>query len=383
MEKKKMLEHLNNAIDQQVPDVWDQINRRIHTIERTESGKVVVLHGKERIKNNRVISNKVLALAAACLMIASLFTFTPALAAIQQMYDKLFSSNHIDDIAVRTAVLNGEGQFTNQTFYDEKNDITVQFQSIMTDDKETKLLLTYQSEKTDLENYSIDIFEGKSSIFIVGADGNRIKLNNVGWGSRYFDKKENKVAQALSFASIKEYAGQQVRLEIDDLTKWDDTPANNVNDTAAVETMWPLVFKLDQSAISDRETTILNKEFTFKNEVYLIKQIEFSKLETRIVVTGTDTKLLKDEQGMEYRVRSKLEEQYMNARVHDKEFGFRVDYTKTGVFLKSAGEYADPIYHKAEVRGGKDEYIITYAPVKDRQDCVLEIGKDLKVSLSN
>lgn len=382
MEKEKMLEHLNKGIDQQVPDVWDQINRRIHTIQRTESGKVVVLQGKDRIKTNRMISNKVLALAAACLMIASMFTFTPALAAIQQMYDKLFSSDHIDDIAVRTAVLNGEGQFTNQTFYDELNDITVQFQSIMTDDKETKLLLTYQSKSTDLENYSIDIFEGKSSIFIVGADGNRIKLNNVGWGSRYFDKKENKVAQALSFASIKEYAGQQVRLEIVDLTKWDDTPANNVNDTAVVETVWPLAFKLDQSAITDREIVVLNKEFTFENETYFIKQVEYSKLETRIVVTGSDTKRLKHEDGSEYRIMSKLENQYMNARIHDKEFGYRVDYNKTGVFLAFAGEYADPIYSKAEVEGGKDEYIMTFAPVKDRKKCVLEIGEELKIPLS-
>ncbi|MFT9596375.1 hypothetical protein [Mesobacillus sp.] len=78
---------------------------------------------------------------------------------------------------------------------------------------------------------------------------------------------------------------------------------------------------------------------------------------------------------------SKLEHKYLNARKFDKEFGYRVDYKKSGVFLSSAGEKADPIFSKGEVEGGQDEYIMTFAPVKDRTNCVLEVGEDLIITL--
>ncbi len=112
----------------------------------------------------------------------------------------------------------------------------------MTDDKETKLLLTFQSERTNLKDYYLDIFEGKTSInLIVGNEPK--KLDNVGWASRYYDSKENKVAEALSFESIKEYEGQDIRLEIKNLTIYDD------HETRKVKSIWPLSFKLDRSGI--------------------------------------------------------------------------------------------------------------------------------------
>lgn len=289
--------------------------------------------------------------------------------------DKIFSSKHIDDSGLRTAINLGHGQAVDQTFYDDKHDITVHFESVMTDDKETKLLLSYQSEKTNLKNHYLDIFEGNTSIKLIVGDEHK-KLNNVGWGSRYYNSKENKVDEALSFESIKEYKGQNIRLEIENLTIYND------HESGKVKTIWPLGFKLDQSAILERETVKINKKFNFENKTYKIKRVEFSPLETRVVVTGSDTKLLTDESGMKYKVTSKLEHKLLNARKLDEKYGYSVDYKKTGVFLKSAGEKVEPIFSKGEVTGEDDEYIMIFAPVKDRQDCILEVGDDIKLSLT-
>lgn len=370
MDQEKMLKHLDQAIERQMPDVWDELNSKLLDIEEQ---KVVVMPVSKTPPQKGGTYKRLAIVAVICVIAVTALTFTPALAAIQGFYDKLFSSEHIDDKGVRVAVDTGQGQILDQTFYDEKNDITVHFQSVLTDDKETKLLFTYQSEKTNLEHYYVDIFEGKSSINLI-ANGEKVKLDNVGWGSRYYDQKENKVAEALSFESIKKLEGQDIRLEIENLTIYTDTK------TDSIATIWPLEFKLDQSAVSTRETVTLNKEFTFNNENYVIKQVEFSEMETRVVVTGSDTKLI-TENGMTYKVMSQLEHQYLNARKIDKERGYYVNYSKPGVFLTSAGEKADPIFSKGEVEGGEDEYIMTFAPVKDRDDCILEVGEDLTIPL--
>ncbi|WLD94655.1 hypothetical protein [Alkalihalobacillus sp. AL-G] len=293
----------------------------------------------------------------------------------QEGYENIFSSKHIDDIGVRTAIKMGHGQILDQTFYDKTQDIRVNFERVMTDDKETKLLLTFQSKKTDLKNYYLDIFEGKTSINLI-AGNHKVELDNVGWGSRYYNRKENLVAEALSFESIKEYTGQDIRLEIQDLTIYDG------NGSGRVQTDWPLEFKVDQSAILERETIEINKEFTFKNITYTIRQVEFSALETRVVVTGPDTRLLTDENGVQYQVKSKLELQYLNARKIDEEFGYIVDGKKSGVFLRSSGARVDPIFSKGEMQGADDEYIMVFAPVKDREDCILLIGDDIKIPLT-
>ncbi|MEH7353478.1 hypothetical protein V7150_07835 [Neobacillus drentensis] len=289
--------------------------------------------------------------------------------------DKIFSSKHIDDTGLRTAINLGYGQAIDQTFYDEKHDITVHFESVMTDDKETKLLLTYQSEKTNLKNYYLDIFEGVTSINLIVGNEQK-KLDNVGWGSRYYNSKENKVVEALSFKTIKEYESQDIGLEIENLTIWNDSGRGNV------QTTWPLEFKLDQSAILKRESVEINKEFNFENETYKIKRVEFSPLETRVVVIGSDSKLLTDESGMQYKVRNKLKHQFLNARKIDKKYGYTVDDKKSGVFLKSAGEKVDPIFSKGEVVGADDEYIMIFAPVKDRHDCILEVSDVIKIQLT-
>ncbi|MDR0136552.1 hypothetical protein RFW18_02250 [Metabacillus idriensis] len=359
-------------------------NRILVDIEKLESNErnnysILSTHTKKAkvsTFNKRSTLYKRFSLAiVVCLFIVSTLIFTPALAVIQEVYDNIFSSKHIDDTGVRTAINLGFGQALDQTFYDKKHDITVHFEMVMMDDKETKLLLTYQSEKTNLENYYLDIFEGDTSInLIVGNE--RKKLNNVGWGSRYYDSKENKVAEAESFESIKEYEGQDIRLEIENLTIYDD------NEASTVHTIWPLSFTLDKSAVSKRKTVEINKNFSFERETYNIKKVEFSALETRVVVTGSDTKLQTDESGMQYRVMSKLEQKFLNARKIDENYGYTVDNKKSGVFLISAGEKVEPIFSKGEVEGANDEYIMIFGPVKDRQDCILEVGSDMKIPLN-
>ncbi|HWJ80095.1 MAG TPA: DUF4179 domain-containing protein, partial [Niallia sp.] len=326
------------------------------------------------IKRNTLYKRFSLAIIV-CLIIILTFSFTPAFAVIQKVYDKIFSSKHIDDAGVKTAINQGYGQALDQTFYDEKHDIKVHFEMIVMDDKETKLLLTYQSEKTNLENYYLDIFEGNTSINLIVGKKHK-KLKNVGWGSRYYDSKENKVAEAESFESIKEFEGQDIRLEIENITIYDD------NKASTVQTIWPLSFKLDKSAISKRKTVEINKNFSFEGETYKIKKVELSALETRVIVTGSDTKLYTDENGMQYKVMSKLENKFLNARKIDKKYGYIVDNNKSGVFLKSAGKKVVPIFSKGEIEGEKDEYIMIFAPIKDPQDCILEIGDDIKIPMS-
>ncbi len=376
MDKKEILKHLDRAIDQQVPDVWDEIEHMIHKTEEQDMPEKSGPPGHAGNSNKkRTFSKRFPLAAAACLILASTLIFTPALAAIQEIYDQIFSSKHIDDTGVRTAINLGQGQALDQKYYDKEHGITVHFQGVMTDDKETKLLLAYQSEKTNLKNYYLDIFEGETSINLIAGDEKK-ELDNVGWGSRYYDKEENKVFEAESFESIKKYEGKTIRLEIKNLTIYEG------DDTRSIQTVWPVEFKLDPSAVSERETIAINKEFTFGNETYKIKQAEFSAFETRLVVTGTDTALLTDESGMQYRVMSKLEQQFLNARKIDKEYGYIVDDQKSGVFLKSAGEKVNPVFSKGEVEGAEDEYIMIFAPVEDRQDCILEIGGDIKVPIT-
>lgn len=374
----------------------NKVKRELEKIEIPEElhnrAKLGVMQAKkESEKKNQIADNqiptsplnkkvayykRILIVAAICLTIVSTLTFTPALAAIQEVYNKIFTSEHIDDTGVRMAVISGKGQALDQTFYDKKYDITVHFDRVLTDDKETKLLLTYQSEETNLENHYIDLFEGVSSINLIVESGQKVPLDNVGWGSSYYESKENKITEALSFASIKEYADQEIRLEIENLTIWNDSGMESL------QTTWPLEFKLKPSAVSDRETVEVNKEFTFKGETYNIKQVEFSDLETRVVVTGSDTKLLTDESGMQYRVMSKLEHQFLNARKNSKEYGYSVDDEKSGVFLQSANEKIDPIFSKGEVEGAEDEYVMTFAPVEDRQGSILEVGEEIKIPLT-
>lgn len=375
LKKEKMLKHLDNAIEKQVPDIWDDIQNKVHRTENLGYQGDIIMQNNVTAKNKKRGLYKRLSIAAAiCLITVSTLTFTPALAAFQEALDKIFSSKHIDDSGLKMAINDGHGQTVNQTYYDKKHDITVHFESVLTDDKETKLLLTYQSKKTNLKHYYVDIFEGKSSIKLIVGNTPKKRLHSVGWGSRYYDAKENKVVEAESFDSIKEYEGQNIRLEIENLTIYDDQK------TGEVKTIWPLEFKLGKSAISTRETVNVDKEFSFEKQNYRIKQVEFSAMETRVVVTGSDTKLI-TENGEKYHVMSKLEHQFLHARTFNKKYGYIVDKKKSGVFLRSAGKRVDPIFSKGEVQGADDEYIMFFAPVKDRKKCVLEVGEDIKIPL--
>jgi hypothetical protein len=85
---------------------------------------------------------------------------------------------------------------------------------------------------------------------------------------------------------------------------------------------------------------------------------------------------------LKYKVLSKLEHKLLNASKHDKEHGYSVEYKKSGVFLKSAGEKVEPIFSKSEVAGEDDEYVMIFAPVKDRQDCLLGVGDDIKINFN-
>ncbi|WP_042356796.1 DUF4179 domain-containing protein [Bacillus rubiinfantis] len=376
MEKEKLLKHLNQAIEKQVPDAFDEIIKKIDQKEEREKVTQINPSTVTKINKSRKFYKRLSMAAAIGLLAVSALSFTPVMAAIQETLDKLFFSKHIDDTGLRMAIDKGQGQPLNQTYYDDKHDITVHFQSVLTDEKETKLLVTYQSKKTNLKNYYLDIFEGRSSINLVEDHGDKKKLHSVGWGSRYYDAKENKVVEAESFESLKQYQGQKVRLVINNLTIY------NNGKTKEVTTTWPLEFTLGKEAVSTRETVELNKEFTYKNQQYRIKQVEFSAMETRVVVTGTDTKLQTDEAGNKYKIMSKLEEQFLHARKIDKKYGYIVDEKKSGVFLQSAGKRVDPIFSKGEVQGADDEYIMIFAPVENRKDCTLEIGKEIKLPLS-
>ena len=362
MEKEKILKHLNNAFEVQVPDVWDNIQSKIHQVDKSKSiypTRVIPLPQK------RKTFRRFYAAAAICLIVV------PALASIRDLYNKIFLSDQIDDTGLKTALSDGLGQTLDQTYYDKNHDITVHFESVLTDDKETKLLVTYQSKKTNLKNYYLDIFEGKTSINL---DGYK-KLKCVGWGSRHYDPQENKVSEALSFESIKPLAGKNVHLEIKNLTIYEK------NKSQGMAALWPVSFTLDQSAVADRESIELNKTFNFENFAYTIKKAEFSPLETRVVVTGSDTKMFTDENGMKYKVISRLENKYLTARKFSKENGYTFDEKKSGILVRSAGEKGLPIFSKSEVKGGEDEYIMTFEPVKNSKDCVLEVGEDLKIPL--
>ncbi|MCM3400976.1 hypothetical protein [Cytobacillus oceanisediminis] len=48
--------------------------------------------------------------------------------------------------------------------------------------------------------------------------------------------------------------------------------------------------------------------------------------------------------------------------------------------MNSASKMADPIFSKAEADGQRDQYVLYFAPVKDRQNCVLQ-KDDLKINL--
>ncbi|WP_404451833.1 DUF4179 domain-containing protein [Virgibacillus necropolis] len=376
MNKDQIRKHLDDAVEKQVPDVFDEIENKIHKAEKSGyRDKVVKPSNVSTLTKKRTLYKRLSLVAAACLICIMTVMYTPVLASLQGLYDKIFSSEHIDDAGVRTAIYEGLGQPIDQTYYDKKHDITVHFESVMTDDKETKLLLTYQSDSTDLKNYYIDLFEGVSSIELITENGQRQTLDNVGWGSEYYDSEENKKAEALSFESIKEYEGQNIRLEIKNLTIWDEG-------RGSVQTTWPIEFTLNKSATSDRKTVEVNKEFTFKDETYTVNKVEFSGLETRVVVSGSDIKPHIGPDGNRYHVLSKLEHQFLHARKNDKEFGYIVDESKSGVFLESAGERIVPIFSKGEVEGAPDEYIMIFAPVKDRQDTILEVGEDIKIPLT-
>lgn len=342
-------------------------------VRQAKLEKQGLLHPQTR---NRTIKKRIGVAAAAFLIAASTLTFTPALAALQELYDKMFSSENIDDSGLKAVIDIGHGQSIAQTYQDETNGIRVNFQNILTDDKETKLLLSFQSETVNLEEYHLDIFEGYTSVYLIGSDGQRTKLNSVGWGSRYYDSEENKVVVALSFDSIKQMEGQKVKLEVENPTIYNDKGKGK--EVAAV---WPVEFTLDKAAVSDRESYELNKQFTFENETYTIKEVEFSAFETRVVVTGTDTGPYVDENGEKYDVMSKLENQLLHARIWKKNAGYSVDESKTGVFLKSGSEKVAPIFNKNEVPGPLGEYIMVFGPVTDRTNCVLEVADEIKIPL--
>lgn len=289
-----------------------------------------------------------------------------------EQVNNIFASMHIDDIGVRTAITNDYGQKLDQEFIDKKNDIKVYFNVLMTDEKETKLLLTYQSDKKSLENYYIDLFEGESSINLF-VEGKYIKsLDDIGWGSRYYDRKENKVIEALSFESIKEFSGKDSRLEIEDITIYEEKNRDSV------EALWKLDFKIKQSAILNRESVDVHKEFNFEGETYKITRIEFSPLETRIVLKGSDISNIDG-----YEVLSELESQFLSARKIEAEkgYGYSVDYTKSGVFLNSNGKNIDPIFSKGEIPTDPGEYALVFGPVNERHGLILQVGDSIKIPL--
>ncbi|MGP4039253.1 DUF4179 domain-containing protein [Gracilibacillus sp. D59] len=374
MKRKEIRKYLNSSIEKQTPNTWDKIEAELHKSEKNNQFIQKVLQSHENIRKRRY---KKLSFTAATVLFAFiLITFTPVIASLQGLYDKLFTSEHIDDPGIRIALEQGLGQSINETFYDKKNDITVQFQSIMADDKETKLLLTYQSDETNLENYYLDIFEGDTTIQLVDENGQKKQLDNVGWGSRYYDSANNKVVEALSFSSIKDHLGEEIGVVINNITIYDDQV------TSSTQASWRLDFTLAKAAISDRTVMEVGEQFTFENETYTIERVEFSPLETRVVVSGSDIHYYTDENGETYEVFSKLEHQFLNARVIDKEDGYMVDYDKSGVFLTANGKKVEPNFSKGEIKlANGTEYVMVFAPVKEQENLILKVGEKTKIAL--
>ncbi|MCF6138838.1 hypothetical protein [Pseudalkalibacillus berkeleyi] len=339
-----------------------------------DRAKLGVKHAKNDLKGKNNTKKRLSLIAASCLITFSAITYTPVGAAIKQAYDKIFESQHIDDPGLKVALKDGHGQTISQTYYDKQNDIAVNFENVMTDNAETKLLLTFNSNTTDLENYYIDIYEGTSKVYLITDDGQRQELDNIGWGSRHYNKEENKVATALSFDSIKEYEGQNIRIEIENITIWDKKGMDEV------KTVWPLEFNLDKSYITDREIVEMNKEFTFKNETYTIERVEYSELETRLVIRGSDM-IYTDQDGNQYQTKSKLEHQFLNARQINQGSGYTVAEGKSGVFLDASGERIVPNFSKGEIESKLGVFIMVFAPVKDRSNVVLEVGEDMEIPL--
>ncbi|MEI5907291.1 DUF4179 domain-containing protein [Bacillus spongiae] len=336
--------------------------------------KLGVKQSKKELGGNRIMFKRLSITAAACLLAFSAITFTPVGAAIKEAYNKIFVSKYIDDPGLKDALKDGHGQAISQTYYDKQNDITIHFESVMTDNSETKLLITYESDTTDLENYYIDIFEGTSKIYLISEDGERKELDNVGWGSRHYNKEENRVAKALSIDSIKKHEGENIRLEIEDITIWDN------NGMGEIKTVWPVEFNLDKSYITDSEIVELNKKFTFENETYTIERVEFSELETRLEIKGSDM-FYTDDEGNKVPMKSKLELQFLNARQINPGSGYHVAEGKSGVFLNASGERIDPNFSKGEVERELGEFIMVFAPIKDRSNVVLEVGEGIEVPL--
>jgi hypothetical protein len=65
-------------------------------------------------------------------------------------------------------------------------------------------------------------------------------------------------SEAESFESIKQYKGHELRIEIKNLTIYEN------GKTRSVKTIWPLRFRLDKSAISERETVETIKSLILK-----------------------------------------------------------------------------------------------------------------------
>ncbi|TXC92675.1 DUF4179 domain-containing protein [Metabacillus litoralis] len=346
------------------------IPRELH--ERSKLG--VKKAKQEKTGNKSSIIKRSLTTAACIIGIVGL-SFSPVGAAVKEAYDKIFESEKIDDPGLKAVLKDGHGQALSQTYFDKKNDITVHFENVITDSSETKLLVTFESETTNLKNYAIDLFEGDSKMYVVTANGERKELDNIGWGSRHYDKKENKVSTALSIDSIKKYENQQISLEIENITIWSDTGRDKL------ETVWPVSFTLDKSYISNVETVVLNKEFSYDNETYKIEQVEYSELETRLVISGSDMIYI-DEFGEEFQTKSKLELQFLNARKINPGSGYTVAEGKSGVFLRESSKKIDPNFSKGEVDSELGKFLMIFAPVKDRSNVVLEIGEELKIPLS-
>ena len=85
---------------------------------------------------------------------------------------------------------------------------------------------------------------------------------------------------------------------------------------------------------------------------------------------------------MKYLSMNELERQFLNERKFSKNTNYSVDYSKPGVFLISRGEKVDPIFSMGEIPRAADGCILSFAPVKDRYDCVFVVGDNIKISLT-
>lgn len=203
MKRKEILNHLASGIQKQIPEVFDEIKNEIRDLEdnsyREDSLRSNICNSDK--KRNRL--KKLSIATAACLTLLLTFTFTPARAYIENSISKIFG-NAYHDKGVSGAIDKGIGQVINQSHTD--NGVTVNINGIINDANRSVLLLSLNSQKTNLKDATID------SIQIMDRKGKSISTGGI---MRYsYDNKKNERKIVYSIEPLSSYLDKNIILKI-------------------------------------------------------------------------------------------------------------------------------------------------------------------------